>query len=609
MRLRGQYTFTIGGLVCASLLVLGASLLAEQRRYAFQIGNVAAINLAQSLERQIEKHGIAIASTLADRLVTPLYHHDYRLVAHEAEEQRGHPDILSATVVDAAGVVIGDGSAHEGDESRIELPWVREALATGKPVSLRESGVLRVAAPAVAGGHVLGAALLELSMESIRSDIQIEQAHVEGLVRRQFTALSLTGLSIGILLVTVSMLSAVGVAGGLSRPVVAFAAHARLIGRGEEVQSEGLGRRDEIGDLARAFDEMAATLKQTTVSKDYFDNVLRSMADMLLVADTDGRVVTANPSALAELGCGEELLRGMPIDELLPGFPLARPDDARSSPARASNWFELRKPGGGTVPVRIAAAPLRDAAGNPSGHVFVMQDVAERLASEQQIERSLVEKEILLREIHHRVKNNLQIISSMLNLQSERSDDAGTREVFQESEVRIRAMALVHEQLYRSGDLAHVDLASYLDVLARQVIRYFGHGEFRVDVKVDEAIRMVGVDHAIPIGLIVNELIANAVQHGFAQRRTGLVRVELARTPDGRRLTITDDGAGVPGNLDIDATESLGLKLVLALAEQLGGRFEMTRDSGTRCVLHLPPGGAMAALGQSEAKKARQVAA
>jgi PAS domain S-box-containing protein len=604
VRLRGQYTFTIGGLVCASLLVLGASLLAEQRRYAFEIGNVAAINLADSLERQIEKHGIAIASTLADRLVTPLYHHDYRVVSHEAEEQRGYPDTLSATIVDAAGVVISEDAEHGGDDSRIELPWVREALSTGKPVSVRERGVLKVAAPAVAGGHVLGAALLELSMDSVRGDIQIEQAHLEGLVRRQSQSFSLTGLSLGILLVTVSMLSAVGVAGGLSRPVVAFAAHARQIGRGEEVQSEGLRRRDEIGDLARAFDEMAATLKQTTVSKDYFDNVLRSMADMLVVAGEDGRVVTANPSALAELGCSEELLHGMPVDELLPAFSF----DSRDDP-NAPSWFELRRPGGGIVPVRIAAAPLRDAAGNPSGYVLVMQNVADRLASEQHIERSLAEKEILLREIHHRVKNNLQIISSMLNLQSERSDDDATREVFQESEVRIRAMALVHEQLYRSGDLAHVDLRSYLDVLAQQVIRYFGHGDYRVEVKVDESIRVVGVDHAIPIGLIVNELIANAVQHGFAVRRTGLVRVELTSTRDGRRLTISDDGDGVPGNLDIETSDSLGLKLVLALAEQLGGRFEMTNDRGTKCVLHLPPGGAMAALGEGDSKKTRQVAA
>jgi len=589
MRLRGQYTFVIGGLVCASLLVLGAALLAEQRRYAHQIGAVSAGYLADSLERQIEKHGIATASALADRLVTPLYYNDYRLVAHEAAEQRTYPDVLSAMVVDSAGVVIGDSdSLDEADDNRLELPWVREALATGKPSSRRESGILRVAAPAVAGGHVLGAALLELSMESIRGDIQIEQAHLDGLIRRQSTSFSLTGISLGIVLVTVSVLSAVGVAGGLSRPVVAFAAHARRIGRGEVVRSEGLERRDEIGDLARAFDEMAATLEQTTVSKDYFDNVLRSMADMLLVADAKARIVTANPSCLAELGCSEEALRGTRVEELLPGYGSFsdRPPPSDHQPPR---WFELRRPGGGHIPVRVSAAPLRDADGRPTGYVFVMQNVAERLAAEKQIERSLAEKEILLREIHHRVKNNLQIISSMLNLQGERSADQDTREVFQESEVRIRAMALVHEQLYRSGDLAHVDLALYLDTLAQQVIRYFGRGDCRVDVRVDDSIREVSVDQAIPIGLIVNELIANSVQHGFARSRAGRVSVELSAHAGGRRLSVTDDGTGVPDDFDIEAGDSLGLKLVLALTEQLGGRFVMTSDGGTRCTVELPP--------------------
>src|SRR6185369_4032572 len=109
MRLRGQYTMVIGGLVCASLLVLGAALLAEQRRYADEIGTVASANLSDTLERQIEKHGISLASALADRLVTPLYHADYRQISHEAAEQRSYPDVISAVVVDANGVMIRDG--------------------------------------------------------------------------------------------------------------------------------------------------------------------------------------------------------------------------------------------------------------------------------------------------------------------------------------------------------------------------------------------------------------------------------------------------------------------------------------------------------------------
>src|SRR5437870_857046 len=168
MRLRGQYTLVIGGLVCASLLVLGAALLAEQRRYAEEIGSVAASNLSDTLERQIEKHGISLASALADRLVTPLYHNDHRQISHEAAEQRGYRDVLMATVVDANGMLIQEGGLPPGQQdSRRNLPWVSEALDTGKPATHREGKTLRVAAPAVIGDHVLGAALLDIAMDGI----------------------------------------------------------------------------------------------------------------------------------------------------------------------------------------------------------------------------------------------------------------------------------------------------------------------------------------------------------------------------------------------------------------------------------------------------------
>ena len=177
----------------------------------------------------------------------------------------------------------------------------------------------------------------------------------------------------------------------------------------------------------------------------------------------------------------------------------------------------------------------------------------------------------------------------MLSLQAGRTEDEEAREVFQESEVRIRAMALVHEQLYRSGDLAHVDLQGYLGQLAQQVVRYFGRGDCRVDVHVDEAVRDVNVDQAIPLGLIVNELVANAIDHGLGRGRGGTVDVSLVATPAGRRLRVRDDGPGFPAGFDANASDSLGLKLVQALAGQLGATLALANDGGACCVLDLPP--------------------
>lgn len=605
MRLRGQYTLVIGGLVCASLLVLGAALLVEQKRYAHEVGAMAARNLSETLERQIEKDGIAHALALATRLVPALYHSDLEQIAHEADEQQSNPGVKSAVVVDAQGRILREDEAGDEDTAgRLDWPWLREAMATGKPTSYREPGRLSVVAPAMVGRHALGAVVLELSTDPVRNDIQAELARLDGLVRSQSTAFSLTGLGIGVMLVSLAVLSAIGVAGGLSGPIVEFASRARRIGHGELVGTSGLLRRDEIGDLSRAFDEMAATLKNTTVSKDHFDNVLRSMAEMLIVTDADGHILTANPSCLRELGCPEDDLRGRAISEFLP--PEALQDDAASfDPSR---WFALARPGGGQVPVRVSAAPLRDATGSSTGKVFVMRNVADRLAAEQQQARSLIEKEILLREIHHRVKNNLQIISSMLNLQADRSADPDAREVFHESEVRIRAMALVHEQLYRSGDLAHVDLQGYLAMLADQVIRYFGRSDCQVDVRVDASVRDVNVDQAIPIGLIVNELLANSIRHGFSRERGGLIEVRIAATAAGRRLSVRDNGAGFPAGLEIDDSDSLGLKLVQALAGQLGGTVSMRSNDGAELVIEFPAA-ALAAAAPLEAAGASTTAA
>lgn len=587
MQLREQYTLVIGGLVGASLMVLGAGLLVEQRRYAQEFGEVAAANLGDTLERQIEKHGIALAAAMAERLVVPMAASDQVQIVDVAEDHTNFPDVIAAVVVDAQGQPIA-ASPLLGDNAgdRINAAWVRESLASDTPSSMRDGAILRIVAPVNGRGRVLGAAVIDFAMGGIQDDIQLEQARLNGLIRMQSQAFTLTGVTLGIALVSLSILSAVGVAGGLSRPIVAFAGRARRIGRGELVQSRRLHRNDEIGDLSRAFDEMAATLRQTTVSKDYFDNVLRSMADMLLVTDAFGRVVTANPSCLAELGCDEAALRGMRIETLLPR--LERLPDGSPSPADAPSWLPLIKPGGGSLPVRVSAAPLRGADGAPSGCVFVLQNVADRLAAETHIERSLAEKEILLREIHHRVKNNLQIISSMLNLQADRSADPEAREVFHESEIRIRAMALVHEQLYRSGDLAHVDLAGYLDTLAQQVIRYFGRGNCRVEVRVDDAVRDVSVDQAIPLGLIVNELVANSVQHGLAESRSGTIHVRLTGDADASELSVADDGVGFPPGFNVEASDGLGLSLVQALTGQLGGELRLPSDGGARCVVKLP---------------------
>ena len=207
---------------------------------------------------------------------------------------------------------------------------------------------------------------------------------------------------------------------------------------------------------------------------------------------------------------------------------------------------------------------------------------AERRRHAAQIEASLKEKEVLLQEIHHRVKNNLQVISSLLNLQAGYVDDPETLSIFQDSQHRIRSMALIHEKLYRSANLARIDFADYIRDLGAYLFRSQNAEErdIKLDIQADDI--FLDIDTAVPCGLILNELVTNTLKHAFPDGRTGETRIELTAGSNGQvGLVIGDNGVGFPADVDFRETESLGLQLVNSLVEQLDGVIEMHSKGGT----------------------------
>ncbi len=202
--------------------------------------------------------------------------------------------------------------------------------------------------------------------------------------------------------------------------------------------------------------------------------------------------------------------------------------------------------------------------------------------SSKTLQDSLEEKEVLLREIHHRVKNNMQIITSLLNLQSAYISDKKTVEMFKESQNRIRTMALIHEKLYKSKDLAKIDLKEYLRSLTTDLIQSYGEKVGRITFKVDAEDISLGIDTAIPCGLIINELISNALKYAFPDNRKGEIRVAFHRNKGKVELIVADNGVGLPENINLESAESLGLRLVSILVrDQLHGTVHLERDGGT----------------------------
>jgi predicted ATPase/two-component sensor histidine kinase len=211
--------------------------------------------------------------------------------------------------------------------------------------------------------------------------------------------------------------------------------------------------------------------------------------------------------------------------------------------------------------------------------------------AEGQIRKSLREKEVLLKEIHHRVKNNLQIIHSMLNLQMPHFKDARAIELFKESQNRVYTMALIHEKLYQSKSLAGIDLAEYVHSLIAYLFLSYGAAEGAVSAKVSIQDVDLDLDKVIPVALIINELVSNALKHGFpdvaARHGTGEIRVDLRSGPDsGVRLSVSDNGAGFPETFDMEQSQSLGLKLVRVLATQLNGDIKLHTKGKTDFVIN-----------------------
>lgn len=207
----------------------------------------------------------------------------------------------------------------------------------------------------------------------------------------------------------------------------------------------------------------------------------------------------------------------------------------------------------------------------------VLMDVTAQMESEQALVASLQEKEALLSEVHHRVKNNLQVITSLLRLEGGRSQEAGTRDAFVAMQGRIRSMALLHESLYRSGSFAAVDLASYLGQIATQAFRAAQPENVVVTLKLDLVPARIAMVQAVPCGLLLNELISNSLKHGFTEGRGGEVRVALQEL-DGAtklRLRVCDTGVGLPPDFDARRMQRLGLQLASDLAGQLGGTLKI----------------------------------
>jgi len=353
--------------------------------------------------------------------------------------------------------------------------------------------------------------------------------------------------------------------------------------------------------------EMEAELRR---SWEYFRLIVEAAPVGVIMTNREGRITLANEQACATFGYTLEELVGQTLEILAPERFRAEHKALREQflnetlqrrMGRGREVTGMRKDGV-EIAVEIDLTNLLSDAGS-----FVMAsivDVTERKRQmnalrelnetlERRVEErtravtaSLAEKEALLREIHHRVKNNMQIISSILRLQSRYLKDPELQEVFHDCQGRIRTMALIHEMLYQSKGLARIDFKAYLESLAGMLLRSQTNRSLTLRHQFDIERLELTMDVAIPVGLIANELLTNCLKHAFAGREKGLVRLALkSHNASQLLLTIADDGCGLPPDFALEKSTSLGLRLVRILTDQIKGQMEWKNAGGAEFVL------------------------
>ncbi len=347
------------------------------------------------------------------------------------------------------------------------------------------------------------------------------------------------------------------------------------------------------GEIASVYDDITVIKKaeEALAESEEKYRLLVDNANEAIIVAQDMQLKFFNQKVVSVIGYSREELESMRFDELI------HPDDRETVVSHYKKRiggkklpsvysFRMRKKNGRSFWAEINAVVI-EWQGRPATLNF-LSDVTKRTRDQKKLKENLIEKEVLLREIHHRVKNNMQIISSLLNIQSRHIRNPQAQKLFRESQTRIRSMALIHEKLYQSENLAKVDFRAYIHTMIAHLYHFFNVSPnvIHQNLHIDEI--YLDISTAIPCGLIINELVTNSLKHAFLPGVEGKISIEMTSQEKKYILKISDNGKGIAEEVDIFNTETLGMQLVNMLIGQLGGTLSFDRKAGSRFKIIFP---------------------
>ncbi|MFT5293867.1 MAG: PAS domain S-box-containing protein [Flavobacteriales bacterium] len=333
--------------------------------------------------------------------------------------------------------------------------------------------------------------------------------------------------------------------------------------------------------LTEEIEHHKQTQEKLQVAQKFTRNIIESSIDMIIAVDKDNKITEFNKAAIDQFGYLLEDVLGKDVSVLyVDKKEYQRVSTSVNDKGIFTGEITNKRKSGDTFVSLLSSSIIKDPKGEIQGSMGVSRDITERKIIEQQVKDSLKEKEVLLQEVHHRVKNNLQVISSILSLQSNYVKDEKTLEILAESQNRIKSMSYIHETLYQTTDFSSIEFSNYLNTLASNLIHSYSYSGGIVKLVTDYDEIYLTIDQAIPCGLIVNEIVSNAMKYAF-EGKDGDVYLSIKESQGKIHLRVADNGKGLPKDFKYEESDSLGMQLVYSLIDQLDASLELKAEKGT----------------------------
>ena len=323
------------------------------------------------------------------------------------------------------------------------------------------------------------------------------------------------------------------------------------------------------------------TLKKSEKKYRY---IVENAREGILTIDTTNIVTYLNPYLAKMLGYkGNEMIGKNLKSFLEENETISNPEGFKTyeNSVKQENKYIFKKKDDTKIYTSVESSPIQDKNNNYTGAIALITNITVQVKAENKLKSSLNEKDVLLHEIHHRVKNNMQIISSLLNLQCEFVDNKKAVNLLKESQNRVKSMAMIHENLYKSEDLTHINFSDYIFNLVSNLFFSYNIDNTQIKPILETENVNLNMETAIPCGLIISEIVSNSLKYAFPNGRKGEILISLKKIKNNYQLIIQDNGIGIPEEIEFDKLESLGLKLVFQLTTQINGKIEINRSNGT----------------------------